>query len=249
MAESNVFNIDCLEGMRAFPDKFFDLAVVDPPYGDGRSQSGNVERERAGAASGSASTDTSTLPPRHTHATNGRRKGQRPPDWWGLGSEARSGKKIITWDVAPGQDYFEELFRVSRSQIIWGGNYFALPPTRCFLVWRKSQIPLEGFSMAPVEYAWTSFCENAAMFEAFSSGDKTRFHPTQKPVSLYAWIFKRFAKPGYKILDTHLGSGSSRIAAYDAGLDFWGYEIDKVYFDMQEERFAKHAAQLNLFID
>lgn len=103
--------------------------------------------------------------------------------------------------------------------------------------------------MAPVEYAWTSFCENAAMFEALSSGDKTRFHPTQKPVPLYAWIFKRFAKPGYKILDTHLGSGSSRIAAYDAGLDFWGYEIDKVYFNMQEARFSKHAAQLNLFID
>ena len=102
--------------------------------------------------------------------------------------------------------------------------------------------------MAPVEYAWTSFCENAAMFEAFSSGDKTRFHPTQKPVSLYSWILKRFAKPGDKILDTHLGSGSSRIAAYNAGLDFWGYEIDRVYFDAQEERFTKHSAQENLFL-
>lgn len=158
-------------------------------------------------------------------------------------------EKIRTWDVAPGQEYFEELFRVSRNQIIWGGNYFALPPTRCFLVWRKSQIPLEGFSMAPVEYAWTSFNENAAMFEAFSSGDKSRFHPTQKPVSLYAWILKRYAKPGFKILDTHLGSGSSRIAAYNAGLDFWGYELDKVYFDLMQQRFEKHTAQMNLFID
>lgn len=235
MPESNVFNIDCLEGMHAFPDKFFDLAVVDPPYGDGRSQSGNVEREREQY--------------RHTHATDGRRKGQRPPDWWGLGVETRPGEKIRTWDVAPGQEYFEELFRVSRNQIIWGGNYFALPPTRCFLVWRKSQIPLEGFSMAPVEYAWTSFNENAAMFEAFSSGDKSRFHPTQKPVSLYAWILKRYAKPGFKILDTHLGSGSSRIAAYNAGLDFWGYELDKVYFDLMQQRFEKHTAQMNLFID
>ena len=103
--------------------------------------------------------------------------------------------------------------------------------------------------MAPVEYAWTSFHENAGMFEAFSSGDKSRFHPTQKPVSLYAWILKRYAQPGFKILDTHLGSGSSRIAAYNAGLDFWGYEIDKVYFDLEEERFAKHAAQINLFVD
>ena len=216
-----------------------------------------MQRERE---SGTGSTSTTMEPLRralrpiqvgstHTHATNGRRKGQRPPDWWGLGSEARSGKKIITWDVAPGQDYFEELFRVSRDQIIWGGNYFALPPTRCFLIWRKSQIPLEGFSMAPVEYAWTSFHENAGMFEAFSSGDKSRFHPTQKPVSLYAWILKRYAQPGFKILDTHLGSGSSRIAAYNAGLDFWGYEIDKVYFDLEEERFAKHAAQINLFVD
>lgn len=103
--------------------------------------------------------------------------------------------------------------------------------------------------MAPCEYAWTSFHENAAMFEAFSSGNKARFHPTQKPVSLYSWIFQKYAKPGDKILDTHLGSGSSRIAAYDAGLDFWGYEIDKIYFDLMQERFEKHANQMNLFLD
>lgn len=78
---------------------------------------------------------------------------------------------------------------------------------------------------------------------------ENRFHPTQKPVALYAWIFKTYAKPGFKILDTHLGSGSSRIAAHDAGLDFWGYEIDKTYFEMQEQRFEKHTAQLNLFVN
>lgn len=103
--------------------------------------------------------------------------------------------------------------------------------------------------MAPVEYAWTSFDGNAAMFECFSSsksGEIRRFHPTQKPVALYAWIFRRWAKPGFKILDTHLGSGSSRIAAWDAGLDFWGYEISKVYFDLEEERFAKYCAQGDL---
>ena len=164
-----------------------------------------------------------------------------------MGSEVR--KKIIAWDVAPKQEYFEELFRVSRNQIIWGGNYFPLPPTRCFLIWRKLNIPLAGFSMAPVEYAWTSFQKNAAMFEAFSSANPSepRFHPTQKPVSLYAWIYDTFAERGMKILDTHLGSGSSRLAAYDAGLDFVGCEIDKFYFDKEEERFANYIAQANLF--
>ena len=157
-------------------------------------------------------------------------------------------KKIIAWDVAPGQDYFEELFRVSRNQIIWGGNYFSLPPTRCFLVWRKLTIS-ETFSMAMAEYAWTSFNANAKVFEHPPQGtDGQRFHPTQKPVALYKWIFSRYAKAGDKILDTHLGSGSSRIAAYDAGLDFWGYEIDKTYFDLQEERFQRHASQENLFL-
>lgn len=165
--------------------------------------------------------------------------------------KATPGADIRHWDVAPPPEYFQELARISKAQIIWGGNYFGLPPTRCFLVWRKLQIPLEGFSMAPVEYAWTSFNENARMFEFNSSGGVgriVRFHPTQKPVELYAWIFKHFAKPGYKILDTHLGSGSSRIAAYDAGLDFVGYELDKVYFDLEEKRFEAHAAQENLFL-
>lgn len=159
------------------------------------------------------------------------------------------GKKIIAWDVAPGEDYFKELFRVSRNQIIWGGNYFDLPPTRCFLVWRKLNIPAEGFSMAPVEYAWTSFFQNARLFEEYSNGNKNniRFHPTQKPVSLYAWIYRNFTRPGMKILDTHMGSGSSRIAAWDMGLDFVGCEIDKLYFDKQEERFASHRAQGRLF--
>ena len=103
--------------------------------------------------------------------------------------------------------------------------------------------------MAAAEYAWTSFNENARVFEMGSINQPGRFHPTQKPVELYEWIYKHFAKDGDKILDTHLGSGSSRIAAYDAGLDFVGYEIDEVYFQLQEERFARHTAQMNLFID
>ena len=156
-------------------------------------------------------------------------------------------KKIIAWDVAPGHEYFDELFRISRDQIIWGGNYFALPPTRCFLIWRKLTIS-ENFTMAMAEYAWTSFNGNAKVFE-YAPQDSTRFHPTQKPKSLYDWIFKLYAKPGMKILDTHLGSGSSRIAAWDANLEFVGYEIDKCYFDKQEERFNAYTAQMNLFIN
>ena len=101
--------------------------------------------------------------------------------------------------------------------------------------------------MAMCEYAWTSFNENAKWFE-YAPQDTNRFHPTQKPVALYKWILRKYAKPGDRILDTHLGSGSSRIAAYDLGFDFVGYEIDKFYFDKQEERFAKHTAQTSLFI-
>ena len=103
--------------------------------------------------------------------------------------------------------------------------------------------------MAAVEYAWTSFFQNARLFEEYSNGNanNVRFHPTQKPVSLYAWIYKNFAAPGTKILDTHMGSGSSRIAAWDAGLEFVGCEIDKTYFELQEERFKKHTAQGRLF--
>lgn len=164
-----------------------------------------------------------------------------------MGGEIR--KKIIAWDVAPGQDYFDELFRISRNQIIWGGNYFKLPPTRCFLIWRKLTIS-EAFSMAMCEYAWTSFNSNAKLFECAPQGKvgDQRFHPTQKPIALYEWIYNLYAEPGMKILDTHLGSGSSRIAAYDAGLDFVGCEIDKTYFDLQEERFERHTAQGNLFL-
>lgn len=154
---------------------------------------------------------------------------------------------IRHWDIAPPPEYFNELARVSKNQIIWGGNYFDLPPTRCFLVWRKLTIS-ESFSMAMAEYAWCSFDDNAKVFE-YAPQDSARFHPTQKPVALYAWIFKHYAKAGDKILDTHLGSGSSRIAAYDAGLDFWGYEIDKTYFELEEQRFQKHTSQINLFLE
>lgn len=153
-----------------------------------------------------------------------------------MGGEVR--KKIIGWDEAPGEEYFRELFRVSKHQVIWGGNYFTLPPTRCFLVWRKLTIS-EGFSMAMAEYAWTSFSGNAKVFECAPQGNarEKRFHPTQKPVALYSWIYGMFARPGDRILDTHLGSGSSRIAAWGLGLDFTGVEIDRDYFEAADARF------------
>ena len=161
-----------------------------------------------------------------------------------MGREVR--KKIVSWDYAPGDDYFNELFRVSKNQIIWGGNYFHLPPTRCFLIWEKTNIP-ENFSMAMAEYAWTSFDDNAKIIRLSSAGIAGRFHPTQKPEDLYRWIFHKYAKPDYKILDTHLGSGSSRRAAHDFNLDFVGCEIDKDYFDKQEKSWAEYTSQLNLF--
>lgn len=154
-------------------------------------------------------------------------------------------KKIVAWDTAPGEDYFKELFRVSRAQIIWGGNYFNLPPTRCFLVWRKLTIS-ETFTMAMAEYAWTSFDSNAKVYEK-APQEKGRFHPTQKPVELYEWILNLYAKPGYKILDTHVGSGSSLIACHQRGLDYVGFEIDEEYFRRAKERLDQAKEQTNIF--
>lgn len=144
------------------------------------------------------------------------------------------------WDFyPPSEEYFFELERVSKNRIIWGGNYFPLPPTRGILCWDKMQ-PWENFSQ--FELAWTSFDCPAAIIHLSNTGGankECKIHPTQKPITLYHWIYKKFANPGDKILDTHLGSGSSRIAAYMMGLDFYATEIDKEYFDAQEKRFHK----------
>ena len=199
------YNMDCMEYMRTLPDKAFDLAVVDPPYGLSKDSS------------------------------NGSGK---------LANRIFNSGNISSWDMRPTKEYFHELMRISENQIIWGGNYFQLPPCRCFLVWDKKQ-PFPNFSRC--EYAWTSFNKPAKIFE-FDNRYSGKIHPTQKPIALYQWIFANYAKPGDKILDTHLGSGSSRIAAYELGLDFVGCEIDKEYFDKQEERYAAYAAQENLFV-
>ena len=146
-----------------------------------------------------------------------------------MGGEIR--KKIVEWDTAPDEAFFKELYRVSRNQIIWGANYFPnMPPTRCFVVWSKASIS-ENFSMAMCEYAWTSFSSNAKLFECRPQ-DSTgrRFHPTQKPVALYAWLLRMFANPGETIFDPMMGSQSSRIAAFNLGFDYTGCERDADYF-------------------
>lgn len=165
----------------------------------------------------------------------------------GGGSWKKYGKKIVAWDTAPGEDYFTELFRVSRNQIIWGGNYFQLPPTRCFIVWKKLTIS-ENFTMAMAEYAWTSFWDNAKVCEFAPQGNKeTRFHPTQKPVELYKWVIDRYAQPGDIILDTHAGSASSLIACHLTGHKFLGCEIDIEYYSKAKRRLDDAMAQTTIF--
>lgn len=144
---------------------------------------------------------------------------------------------IQQWDVRPGKEYFDELFRISENQIIWGGNYFELPPTRCFVCWDKQQV-WENFSQC--ELAWTSFDKPAKHITISNRGahiDHVHWHPTAKPVELYAYLLRTFAVGGGKIFDSHLGSGSSRIASYKMGFDFVGCEIDPTYFQLGEERF------------
>ena len=156
-------------------------------------------------------------------------------------------KKIITWDVAPEKSFFDEIFRISRNQIIWGGNYFELPPTRCFLIWRKLTIS-EKFSMAMAEYAWTSFNLNAKVYEHTPQNPTgQRFHPTEKPLDLYMWIIENYAKPGDKILDPMAGSANSLRACRLTGHDYVGFEIDPEYYEKAKARLEADKAQMNIF--
>lgn len=144
--------------------------------------------------------------------------------------------------------YFQELQRVSKNQIIWGGNYFDLPPTKCFIFWHKHQ-PVKNF--ADGELAWTSFDKVALCFDYPYFGninaEPNRIHPTQKPVKLYGWILNNFANPGDKILDTHLGSGSICIAAHELKFEMLGIELDEKYYNAAKQRLLYHQAQLGLF--
>ena len=152
------------------------------------------------------------------------------------------------WDKeTPNQHYFNYLFRVSKNQIIWGGNYFDLRPCKNYIIWDK-KIP-QGLSFADCEMAWTSYDKAPKMFRYSAYLDKAnKFHPTQKPVKLYDWIYKNYLPQGGKVIDTHLGSGSNAIAAYKAGnIDFVGCEIDKDYFDAAMKRYKDFTAQQRLF--
>jgi len=154
------------------------------------------------------------------------------------------------WDKSiPDKSYFDELFRVSVNQIIWGGNYLGLPSTRCYLVWDKS----EGFynrTYAECELAWTSFDKNTRKFkhDPLAKGDyRGKIHPTQKPVALYRWLLKNYAKQGDKILDTHVGSASSLIACHEMGFEYLGFEVDEGYYNQARERLELAKAQISIF--
>lgn len=257
-----LYNGDCMDYLRALPDNAFDLAIVDPPYGDGNFQNPSHLQRVMNRDGGGwfnrykrpmeqirrevQQIQTSQVSSVRSREGLGDTRGKYPPPY--ETSDNQSVKKGIWWDIAPSAEYFEELFRVSKNQIIWGGNYFALPPTRCFLIWRKLTIS-EKFSMAMCEYAWTSFNANAKWFECAPQGTKKdpRFHPTAKPIALYAWILNNYAKEGDKILDTHLGSGSIAIAAHDLGFELTGIEIDKEYYEAAKNRLIEHQRQLTLF--
>jgi len=227
-----------MEAMRQFPDNFFQLAVVDPPYGinatDMKMGSNPARSRNDGHGSGPAISTAERLKGRLNQGS-------------GKLKNRILNRSDIGWDNAiPNEDYFNELFRISENQIIWGGNYFPLPPTRCVICWDKRQ-PWENFSQW--EMAWTSFDKPASLFSYSNTGGankESKIHPTQKPVPLYKWLFHKYAVSGDKILDTHLGSGSSRIAAYKMGFDFWGYELNESYYKDQEKRFSENTLQISL---
>lgn len=235
MKLNNLYNMDCLEGMKQFSDNYFDLLLTDPPYGSG----GGTAWEHKPRSRFGGLFDRYEIDPAKT-STIERRGGA-----WA----AKYGENIKHWDIAPTKEYFDEMFRISKNQIIWGGNYFALPPCRCFLVWRKLTIT-ENFSMAMCEYAWTSFDENAKYFECPPQGSvkDPRFHPTQKPVKLMSWILGRYAKPGYKVIDPYAGSASTLIACQDRGLDYIGFELDEGYYKKAIRRLEDNTAQIKFDI-
>lgn len=154
----------------------------------------------------------------------------------------------LTWDIKPTDEYWEELFRVSKNQIVFGANNFVMPPSEYFLVWDKAQT-VDNFATA--EYAWVSMgLKKPAKIYRYSihkHNQTDKIHPTQKPIDLYRWILQNYAEQGNLILDTHLGSGSSRIAAYEGGFNFVGFEINAEYYDKQEKRFNDFKSQLRMF--
>jgi len=210
---SEVTNEDCMEGMARYPDKYFDLAIVDPTYAVGASDG--------------------TFGNKGIYTERGKKM-----------------KHYANYNKCPEKEYFIELFRLSKNQIIWGSNYY---PQFLYhsgaIIWDKK---LTGSPMSDCEIAFQSFNKLVKKctieWNGFLKGnDKSiKIHPNQKPIHLYKWLLHNYAKQGDKILDTHLGSGSSRIAAYQMGFDFTAFELDKEYFLAQEKRYKAYIAQLKL---
>ena len=209
-----------MEGMKQYPDKYFDLAIVDPPYG-GVTQGGYMTNQMGGGV-----------------------------------AKNRNDYHLSIWQCdKPNKDYFQELQRVSKNQIIWGGNYYSslLSDSQCWIVWDKEKP--EGVSFADVELAWTSFNLASRMFRfawnGMIQGDmkhkETKIHPTQKPVALYKWLLTKYAKPGDIILDTHVGSASSLIACEELGFDYVGFEIDPEYYQNATQRINDFNQQIRMF--
>lgn len=247
MIESGFINGDCMEYLKEYPENYFDLCIADPPYGDGGviSQMAHASANVSTAINRGGGTASRNITSGRHYTFGLRKRDKNYENRRNMGGEIR--KKIIAWDVAPGKSFFDEIFRVSRNQIIWGGNYFELPPTRCFLIWRKLTIS-EKFSMAMAEYAWTSFNLNAKVYE-HAPQDPTgrRFHPTEKPLDLYMWVISNYAKPGDKILDPMAGSGNCLRACRLTGHDYVGFEIDPEYYEKANARLEEEKAQMNIF--
>ena len=216
-----LYNGDCMEGMAEYPDNYFDLAIVDPPYGIGESGQRNVS-------------------------------GDRPTSKWANPTS----KQYKSFDDSkpPKEAYFLELLRVSKNQIIWGGNYFTnfLKPSKGWIVWDKKADIKEHLSMC--ELAWSSFDKKCNKFEflwvGFKKAEKERrIHPTQKPVKLYSWLLQNYSSPEHKILDTHLGSASHAIAwhYFQKGGEFVGYELDSEYFEKSIARIEQETLQISIF--
>ena len=217
MLDFGLHNLDCMEGMKQFPDNYFSLAICDPPYG-GVTQGGYMQ-------------NTSSV--------------------------LAKNKKyhVALWEQnKPDLEYFKELRRVSRNQIIWGGNYFAdmLPSSQCWIVWDKEN---GENHFADCELAWTSFNSAVRIFRFKWQGmlqgnmksKENRIHPSQKPVALYEWLLNKYAKDGDTILDTHVGSASSLVACHRTRHKFVGFEIDKTYFDLAQKRLDEEMAQMDIF--
>ena len=213
-----ITNEDNMELMARYENNYFDLAIVDPPYGIGWDGD-NLED--------------------YNSTTCDSWKGRKP-----------KGYKKKYWDnEIPNKEYFKELFRVSKNQIIWGGNYFGLKPTGGWIVWDKG-VGMPTFSDG--EMAWQTLTNSMKIVKMLWAGyrkceETNRIHPTQKPVKLYEWLLMNYAKEGDKILDTHLGSGSIAIACHNLGFDLTACELDKEYYDKAMKRIQEHKQQIRMF--